>query len=1039
MSVATIRRAAAIPLAAVLAAATAWAPALAASDDQAAMLTDAKGNPVTALTAATFADPPMWDWPWVRWNFPPETAEIAQLEQELVDLQAAGVGGVEIGQGGVPTFEQLAAILEKATELGMKVSIKYKDGAPVPGTYAEDDDYVRKMVNVSDILVPAGETYEGALGGEGTIVAVLAYQANGSPVEETEEDETIGIIELEPSSMVDLTSTITGTNTDGFFGGSTAGEIAWTAPADPADATWALITVRAISYSPQPEVYSREGTDQLIAGYEAYWTDEIKDLLVANEGGDIFVDSHDTDPWGAVLDMWSSNFEEEFATRVGYDLIPVLPALIHPTMNRVIRGNAAFPVDHYYTFADGTDERIRSDFNQLRSDLFVENRIIPFQDWAHGYGLALRLQYEDGVMDPAVAYNFADQIQVVYHLDRTEHETLAQVDAIDSYRPMASANHLSGSTWYSNELAAALFMNTLQTFQDLAVRMSKGFAGGNTKPVYHVYPYYYSPEAVWPGHDHFGVAGFSAGNGPRNPNWASDATTLNDWMSRNGQVLKQGVAKADLAVYMQNYSYPSALEDRIGHWNDAALYEAGYSWDYLNPTLLSLEDTIVTDGRLAAEGPAYKALVFNANLWPPENTAHGDLTIPMAERFLEYAEAGLPIIFAGELPSETPGFAPEEDAQLQALVEQLVAMENVLHVETEAEVPAALAELGIAPAMDPAGPSTLFSVRRYDPATDTDYYFLYNQGNQENWYRVIYEEPETAHETSTQTPFVGTGDPVDLDVTFEASGAPYLLDTDSGAITPIAGYVSDDGHVTLPVSLARDETMIVAFSGTPARFDVEPAGVHVVSTSADSAVQTADGGVAIRASAPGSFEAELSDGTVAAVEIDAVPEAMDLTAATWQLSAEDWQPAEPYGTTGAEGAATAKEAVELELDGLTSWPDIPELESASGVGTYTTVVELPETWDDTYGAYLDLGQVVDSFTLTVNGTDIPIDQLSATADVGPFLQAGENEIVVRVSTTLNNRLTTLDEGVMERGVVQEYGLVGPVVLTPYRQMSVWEG
>ena len=34
--------------------------------------------------------------------------------------------------------------------------------------------------------------------------------------------------------------------------------------------------------------------------------------------------------------------------------------------------------------------------------------------------------------------------------------------------------------------------------------------------------------------------------------------------------------------------------------------------------------------------------------------------------------------------------------------------------------------------------------------------------------------------------------------------------------------------------------------------------------------------------------------------------------------------------------------------------------------------------------------------------------------------------------------TTLDEGVMERGVVQEYGLVGPVTLTPYRQIMVWE-
>ena len=250
--------------------------------------------------------------------------------------------------------------------------------------------------------------------------------------------------------------------------------------------------------------------------------------------------------------MWSSNFELEFKKRMGYDLIPHLAAVVFPAMNRSVRGSMSFRAEHYYTYSDGTDERIRTDFNQFRSDLFVENRIRPFTEWARQYNMTLRLQYEDGVMYPESAYNFGNQIQIAYNLDRTEHETLAQVDAIDSYRPMGSANHMSGSTWYSNELAAALFMNTVQTLQDLSIRMSKGFSGGNTKPVYHVYPYAFGPDAVWPGHDHFGVAGFSGGWGPRNPNWFSDSKDLNMWMARNGQVLSQGQPRMDLAVYMQN-------------------------------------------------------------------------------------------------------------------------------------------------------------------------------------------------------------------------------------------------------------------------------------------------------------------------------------------------------------------------------------------------------------------------------------------------------------------------------------------------------
>ena len=42
-----------------------------------------------------------------------------------------------------------------------------------------------------------------------------------------------------------------------------------------------------------------------------------------------------------------------------------------------------------------------------------------------------------------------------------------------------------------------------------------------------------------------------------------------------------------------------------------------------------------------------------------------------------------------------------------------------------------------------------------------------------------------------------------------------------------------------------------------------------------------------------------------------------------------------------------------------------------------------------------------------------------------------------MATTLNNRLFALDTTVRNRGVIQNYGLVGPVVLTPYRQAAAY--
>ena len=52
--------------------------------------------------------------------------------------------------------------------------------------------------------------------------------------------------------------------------------------------------------------------------------------------------------------------------RAGYALVPELAALFYTD----------------FAYSDKTDERIRTDFYQVRNDLFIENRIRRFQDWA---------------------------------------------------------------------------------------------------------------------------------------------------------------------------------------------------------------------------------------------------------------------------------------------------------------------------------------------------------------------------------------------------------------------------------------------------------------------------------------------------------------------------------------------------------------------------------------------------------------------------------------------------------------------------------
>jgi hypothetical protein len=221
---------------------------------------------------------------------------------------------------------------------------------------------------------------------------------------------------------------------------------------------------------------------------------------------------------------------------------------------------------------------------------------------------------------------------------------------------------------------------------------------------------------------------------------------------------------------------------------------------------------------------------------------------------------------------------------------------------------------------------------------------------------------------------------------------PYTLDAFSGKITPISDFSRHGATVTVHVRLARDDSTVIALSQQQDRFGAMPKS--------------------------------------ATPKIENVAAPIDLTKAAWHLDAEDWQPTNPYGTTGPAGTETTKVPVSVDLNGLAAWPDIPTLKNASGIGTYHTTFTLPQNWDSRNGAVLSLGQVTDSFDIAVNGHAVPADQISATADLGDYLHAGTNDLTVRVATTLNNRLYQLDSSVAARGLIQNYGLVGPVVLSP---------
>ena len=120
-----------------------------------------KFNPVTPLTAETFAHPPATDLPWVRMNMP-ATADPTEIRATVRQLHESGVAGIEIGQGAYPNNDQLVALLTAANQYGVKVSLSH--GPTVnPAGYSIDADHARKSLFVGKATVNAGATFQGAV------------------------------------------------------------------------------------------------------------------------------------------------------------------------------------------------------------------------------------------------------------------------------------------------------------------------------------------------------------------------------------------------------------------------------------------------------------------------------------------------------------------------------------------------------------------------------------------------------------------------------------------------------------------------------------------------------------------------------------------------------------------------------------------------------------------------------------------------------------------------------------------------------------
>lgn len=938
----------------------------------------------TATASAATGDGRPWQpaagyRPRFRYWWPGADVTPGQVTAEVNAIADAGFGGIEIGDvrnseheampvarygWGTPAWQAgLAAALRTAQARGLSVDIYIGPYWPaVAAGILPDDDSAMQELTYGQAIVTG--TFAGAVppphsqpsgvraGFPAVTVTPILQAVHAARIAGS---TTATPLVVEQATLTDITEHVT------------AGTLTW---APPSAGSWVIIA----SYSRGTAMIEHqayyEGWYYDFTAPRSYVVDHFgaaggnavvrwweNDLLTPQTralfratGGSIFEDSLEF-----VTELhWTPNMTGEFRSRRGYPLTPYLP-LVH--------GQTA-PV---YVVEDASvGQRIRWDYNQTLSDLFIANHITLLDDWATSLGMRFRNQAYGAPLDSALC---AASTGV------PEGETLGFSGNPDSFRVLAAGRDLGRRTnILSCEMGAVLNGAYRQTIASEVMLANNAYALGVNQVRIHGFPYASSPTGQWPGFNPWAplAAPINFGDawGPRQPQWLCSA----DWagyQARVHQVLQSGVNKVDIAVYREGFDSTSVADQFDG----TALSDAGYSYHLLNWGLLGLPSAKVSGHRLAAGGPGYQALVI-AN--------QATMLLDSARHILDYARAGLPIVIIGELPA-TPTSFGTDDSELAALLTQLTATSGVTRIATPGELPAALAASGVTGSAVPNGITGLLHARR---AGDVTYYFLYNSG---------------------ATAVSGT-------VTLAGDGRPCTVDPWTGAITHLGRYtVPGRDRVTVPISAAAGEAVIIALAGDGER--------HAVS--ADIPVIRTDDGLFARITSPGTYSAVLDNGRTVeahAATVPAVP-----TIGSWDVTIEDWQPADPGGVES-DAIGTAKLRHHLTLATLVSWQQIPGMANVSGVGTYTATIMLQAATS----AYLSLGSVgAGSARVTVNGTDIgPVNQVDPVVDLGRTLKAGANVITVTVATTLQNRLRATRPDVYTQPA-QDYGLIGPVTITPY--------
>ncbi len=422
--------------------------------------------------------------------------------------------------------------------------------------------------------------------------------------------------------------------------------------------------------------------------------------------GDRLLSAFDAPPYAVFCDSlevyesdWTDDLLDAFKARRGYDLRPLLPALV------LDAGTASASIRH--------------DWGLTLTELLDERFLAPMQSWARARGTKFRIQGY-GIPPATISGNAG--------IDLPEGEG-ARWTTLTSSRWASSIGHLFGRPVVSSETWTWLHSPSFRaTPLDVKAEADLHFLQGINQLIGHGWPYTADGVAD-PGWRFYAAGVFN----DRNP-WWTVMPDVSRYLQRVSFLLRQGRPVNDIAVYVPNDdgwaafvpgkvgSFLDALSRRIGPDLLPAILAAGFNADFVDDAVLA-DRAAADQGAIVIGRNRYRALVLpGVERMPPA-------TLRAIEGF---ARQGVRVVATRRTPALAPGYlaAAADHAAVKDTADRLFTGQSPAGAFVERDADAAAAIAGpLVPGMAvSAGRGDIgFVHREFDGA---DLYFVVNTANE---------------------------------------------------------------------------------------------------------------------------------------------------------------------------------------------------------------------------------------------------------------------------------------------------------------------